>query len=120
MVAFEFASSVYLFTEDEATLLAENLRNYARRRLPRDVDLGSRLSGDPKWIDGALAVADFTEEMLVGNLCGPLPLAGKAATSTYWALRLMLGARESPRPGGMAGLRDALALELAAPGELAS
>jgi len=110
MVALEFASIVYRLTEDEATLLAENLRNYARGRLPRDVDLGSRLSGDRRWTDGALALADFLEEMLVGNLSGSLPLEGKAATSTFWALR----------PDDMAALRDALALQVPPARELAS
>jgi hypothetical protein len=113
MVTFEYASSHYLLTEPEATLLAENLRNYAKRTLPRDVELGARLSGDPRWIDGALAVADFTEDILVGNLPGPLPLEGKAAVSTCWALRVMLGLGASARPDGMAALRDALALDLA-------
>jgi hypothetical protein len=113
VVTFEFSSSVYLLTEREATLLAENLRNYAKGVFPRDVDLASRLSGDGRWIDGALAVADFIEEMLVGNLSGPLPLEGKAAISTCWALRLMLGRGGSTRPGGMAALRDALVLQLA-------
>jgi hypothetical protein len=120
MVALEFASIVYRLTEDEATLLAENLRNYARGRLPRDVDLGSRLSGDRRWTDGALALADFLEEMLVGNLSGSLPLEGKAATSTFWALRLMMGLGGSRRPDDMAALRDALALQVPPARELAS
>jgi hypothetical protein len=31
------------------------------------------------------------EEILVGNLDGPLPLEGKAAEATFWSLRIMQG-----------------------------
>jgi len=45
----------------------------------------------------------------MGNLEGPLPLEGKAAESTFWALRLMEGL-----DGPMAALRDALGQQFVA------
>jgi hypothetical protein len=52
--------------------------------------------------------------MLVGNLAGPLPLEGKAAEATFWALRLMHGLGVSRKPTDAAALRDALAGRCAA------
>ncbi len=109
MIEFEFATTVYRLSDEQATLLAENLRNYAKGTFPRDVELGSRLSGNREWTGGALAVAEFTEEALVGNLGGPLPLEGKAAESMFWTLRLLQGLGGSTDPCDMASLRDALA-----------
>jgi hypothetical protein len=114
MIEFEFAAAVYRLTDEQATLLAENLRNYARGTFPRDVELGAQLSGNPDWTGGALALADFIEEVLVGNLAGPLPLEGKAAESTFWALRLMQGLAGSRDPSDMAALRDGLAQQFVA------
>src|SRR5205807_7193253 len=90
VVSFEFSEIVYTLTDAQATVLAERLRNYAKGTLAADVERISELSGNPNWTDGALAVADFTEEVLVGNIAGPLPLAGKSAEATFWALRLMV------------------------------
>ena len=109
MVTFELAEAVYTLSDDEATLLAERLRSYAKGKLRSDVERASQLSGNPQWTEGALAVADFTEEVLVGNLAGPLPLEGKAAEATFWALRLMQGLGISSEPDDAAALRDALA-----------
>jgi hypothetical protein len=103
MVTFECCSNVYTLSDEIATLLAQNLRNYANGTLARDDEMVSRLGGNPAWIDGALAVADFTEELLVENLTGPLPLEGMAAEAVFWALRLM----DQPAADGIA-LRDAL------------
>ena len=114
MIAFEFATHLYRLSDDQATLLAESLRNYANGKLADDVALGQRLSGNPGWTDGALALADFTEEALVGNVPGALPLEGKAAESMFWALRLMHGLRESADPTDMAALRDALGMQFVA------
>lgn len=105
---------VYKLTDDQATLLAERLRNYAKGKFQADVRRASELSGNPKWTEGALAVADFTEEVLVGNLVEPLPLEGKAAEATFWALRLMQGLGLSEEPTDAAALRDALAERCAA------
>jgi hypothetical protein len=76
----------------------------------------TELSGSPHCLDGALAVADFLEELLVGNLDGPLPLEGKAAESMFWSLRIMQGLTGSITNGDMAGLRDALAKQFAPEG----
>ena len=103
-----------MLSDDEATLLAERLRSYAKGKLKSDVDRASQLSGNPQWTEGALAVADFTEEVLVGNLAGPLPLEGKASEATFWALRLMQGLGISVDAHDAAALRDALAGRCAA------
>ena len=109
MVSFEFRELIYELTDNQATLLAERLRNYAKGTFPAAVKRVADLSGNPNWTDGALAVADFTEEVLVGNLEGPLPLDGKSAEATYWALRLIQGLRRPAGRADAAALRDALA-----------
>jgi hypothetical protein len=109
VVEFELSGLVYKLTDDQATLLAERLRSYAKGKLQSEVKRASELSGNPQWTEGALALADFTEELLVGNLAGPLPLEGKAAEAAFWALRLMQGLGISREPTDAAALRDALA-----------
>ncbi len=109
VVTFELSGKEYALSDDQATLLAERLRSYAKGKLQSEVKRASQLSGNPQWTEGALAVADFTEEVLVGNLAGPLPLEGKAAEATFWALRLMQGLGISTEPTDAAALRDALA-----------
>jgi hypothetical protein len=109
VVCFEFSGFVYELTENQATLFAERLRNYAKGTFPAAVKRVADMSGNPNWTDGALAVADFTEEQLVGNLEGPLPLEGKAAEAAFWTLRLMQGLGRSTKPTDAAALRDALA-----------
>jgi hypothetical protein len=109
VVSFEFSESLYELTENQATFLAETLRNYAKGKCPAAVKQAADLGSDPNWTDGALAVADFIEEQLVGNLDGPLPLEGKAAEATFWTLRLMRGLGSSALPTDAAALRDALA-----------
>jgi hypothetical protein len=113
MVSVEFSGSVYTLTDDQGKLLAENLRNYAKGTFPADVKRVTELSGNPNWTDGALAAADFIEEILVGNLDAPLPLEGKAAEATFWTLRMMQGLLGSTDPTDMAALRDALAKQFA-------
>lgn len=114
MVSFEFSESLYELTENQATFLAETLRNYAKGKCPAAVKQAADLGGNPNWTDGALAVADFIEEQLVGNLDGALPLEGKAAEATFWTLRLMRGLGGSTIPTDAAALRDALAKSFAA------
>lgn len=109
MVSFEFSGSLYELTENQATFLAETLRNYAKGKCPAAVKQAAELGGNPNWTDGALAVADFIEEQLVGNLDGALPLEGKAAEATFWTLRLMRGLGGSTLATDAAALRDALA-----------
>jgi hypothetical protein len=113
MVTLEFSGTVYTLTDDQARLLAENLRNYAKVTCPADVRRVTELSRNPNWNAGALAAADFIEEVLVGNLDGPLPLEGKAAEATFWTLQIMTGLGRSTDPTGMAALRDTLATQFA-------
>lgn len=113
MVAFEFSGTVYSVSEAQATLLAEALRGYAKGKLPDEQKRAAELSGNPHWSEGALSVADFTEEMLVGNLAGPLPLEGKAAEATFWTLRMM-ELDGSGEAGEACALRDALGLRFGA------
>jgi hypothetical protein len=108
VVALEFCECVYELTENQATFLAETLRNYAKGKCPAAVKEARELGGSPSWTEGALAVADFLEEQLVGNLAGPLPLEGKAAEATFWTLRLMRGLGRSVVVSDAAALRDAL------------
>jgi hypothetical protein len=110
VVAFEFRECVYELTDNQATFLAETLRNYAKGKCPAAIKQAAELGGNSNWIDGALAVADFIEELLVGNLGGPLPLEGKAAEATFWTLHLMRGLGRSAAATDAAALRDALAL----------
>lgn len=114
MIAFEFATQVYWLTDEQATVVAESLRNYAKGTVPRDVALGSQMSGNRAWTEGALALAEFTEEALVGNLDVPLPLEGKAAESMFWALRLMQNLGQSVDPADVVALRDALGSQFVA------
>ena len=113
MASFEFYERVYELSENQATFLAETLRSYAKGKCPAAVKEAADLSGNPNWTEGALAVADFLEEQLVGNLDGPLPLEGKAAEATFWTLKLMRGLGQSTDPGDAAALRDALAIVFA-------
>jgi hypothetical protein len=105
---FEFSGTVYELTESEATLLAESLHNYAKGVVPEGVKLGADLGGGPDWTDGALALADWIEDVLVGRFTGVIPLEGKAAEAAFWTLRLMQGLGGSAAPTDMAALRDAL------------
>jgi len=116
MVSLEFSGTVYTLTDNQAKRLAENLRNYAKGTFPAVVTRVTALSGNPNWHDGALAAADFIEEILVGNLDGPLPLEGKAAEATFWTLRITQGLGQSTNAVDVAGLRDALAKQFAAEG----
>jgi hypothetical protein len=108
MVELEFNGGLYGLTEDEAVLLAQNLRNYAKGTFPADVARAAELSQNPDWAEGALAVADCIEDALVANLTIPVPLEGKAAEATFWTLRLMEGLLGSTDPTSMAALRDDL------------
>lgn len=109
MVQFEFSGVVYSLPAAQATLLAHKLRSCAKGKLPTEVKRMRRLSGNPHWHDGALAVADFTEEILVGNWPGPLPLEGKAAEATYWTLRLIEDSEAHSDCADAEALRGALA-----------
>ena len=108
MVSFEFSGTVYSIPEEQATLLAETLRSYAKGKRPDEEKRIAELSGNANWTDGALAVADFAEDVLVENFEGPIPLEGKAAEATFWTLRSM-DLDSSGDCSGALALRDALA-----------
>ena len=108
MVSFEFSGTVYSIPEEHATLLAETLRGYAKGKRPEEEQRIAGLSGNAHWTEGALAVADFTEEVLVENFEGPIPLEGKAAEATFWTLRTM-DLESQGDCSGAQSLRDALA-----------
>lgn len=115
MVAFELSGAVYTIGDAQAIVLAERLRNYAKGAFPEEVKWASELSGSGSWVEGALAAADFIEEMLVGNLTDPLPLEGKAAEATFWTLRLLPGIGEGAETSDVTALRDALGVMVPAP-----
>lgn len=115
MVAFEVSGAVYALGDTQAIVLAERLRNYAKGAFPEEIKWASELSGNGSWVDGALAAADFIEEMLVGNLTEPLPLEGRAAEATFWTLRLLPGIGEGTETTDAASLRDALGVMVPAP-----
>jgi hypothetical protein len=109
MVSFEFGSIAFDLDDRQATTVAERLRNNGRHNLPDDDDLVARLSGDPEWADGALALADWIEDVLVGCYSGPIPLEGKAAVAMHWTLRVMQGlGGGGHETAGITALRDAL------------
>jgi hypothetical protein len=115
VVQFEFAGVVYSLSEDQATLVAHKLRSCAKGKLPDEVKRVKKLSGSARWHEGALAVADFTEEILVGNWPGPLPLEGKAAEATFWTLWLIEESQpQDDADGDASALRGALAERFAA------
>jgi hypothetical protein len=107
VVAYEFSGTVYSVSETQATLLAEALRGLGKGKRPTEEKRVAEQSGNQQWAEGALAVADFTEEILVGNLEGPLPLEGKAAEATFWTLR-MLDLDGCGEAADACALRDAL------------
>ena len=115
MVRFELSGAVYALGDAQAIVLAERLRNYAKGAFPEEVKWASELSGNGCWVDGALAAADFIEEMLVGNMTEPLPLEGKAAEATFWTLRLLPAIGEGQETSDAVALRDALGVMVPAP-----
>jgi hypothetical protein len=117
VIAFEFATRVYRLTDEQATLLAESLRNYAKGKLPREAVPSSGQGGKSCCTDGALALAEFTEEALVGNLDAPLPLEGKAAEAMFWAMRR---AQDVDCSSDLVALRDALGSQFVGTGTTAT
>ena len=111
-VVFEFDGKLYVLPESQATLLGENLHNFAKGVFPRDVELASRFANNPNWTEGAEPVFAIIEDVLRGDWDMPIPLAGKAALATYCALQLMQGLQGSLRPDDAAALRDHLRTRL--------
>jgi hypothetical protein len=110
-VGFEVAGRVFVVPEQQATILAENLRILAKSPLEDDSQTAKLLEDDEDWREGAEELADSIEFALVEPDAGPLPLAGLSAHATHCVLRLMVGLDGA----GADGLRNALGVPVAAP-----
>jgi hypothetical protein len=103
-VGFEVGGRVFVVPEQQATILAENLRILAKSPVEGDSQTAKLLEGDEDWRPGAEAFADSIESALVDPDTGPLPLEGLSAHATHCVLRLMVGLDGV----GADGLRNAL------------
>jgi hypothetical protein len=107
-VVFQYEEHDYVFPEDYATLLGEDLRGYAAGTF--DAGELTRLPGvAADWREGALALADAIEDTLTETRSGPIPLAGKAAAAAEAVLRVIVHSADAPgTPPGQSALRTAL------------
>lgn len=106
-VSFDVLGARYTLPQEQATLLAENLRGHAAGNFPKDNQLIARLGAAPGWREGALAMADAIEDVLTERADTPIGLdRGRGAAAAYWVLRLMMDLQPDPR--GAAGLQEAL------------
>jgi len=65
-IEFEFDDNTYVLPESQATLLGENLRNFAAGTFPKDVQNVIEQGGAaPDWTDGALPLANVIEDTLI-------------------------------------------------------
>jgi hypothetical protein len=112
VILFDVSGQLFALPEPQATNLAEKLRLFAKGNYPNDRLLLARRGASEEWIDGALAAADSMEASLVGALTDPLPLEGMAADAVFQVLRISYV--DATDRTGAAGLRDALAEQLAA------
>ncbi|HZV75774.1 MAG TPA: hypothetical protein VFF79_18855 [Conexibacter sp.] len=92
-VLFDIDGRSGALSDSVASLMAENLRCYAAgpsHRFHRDVEGLAQFGVNPSWVEGARAVADIIEDVLVGKFEGAIPLdpAGKAANALMRALSL--------------------------------
>lgn len=98
-VTFETSDGSLFTLHEQATLVAENLRLFAGGKFPPDQELVARLGAKPNWTEGALALADVIEDVLVERHTGSVPVEGMAAEALYWVLRLVMNA--SPELGAL-------------------
>jgi hypothetical protein len=91
-VSFETSDGRIYPLDEQAALVAENLRLFAIGKFPRDVELVEQMGASPDWRDGAKPLSDVIEAALVGGHDGPVPVEGKAAEALYWALVLVTNA----------------------------
>jgi hypothetical protein len=89
-VVFDIDGQRATLTEPSASLIAEKLRCFAVGCYPKDVEYLTQCGYDPSWLQGAPALADFMEDVLVGRRTTALPLdpAGKATTALANVLRI--------------------------------
>lgn len=107
-VVFAYRDDEYVFPEDYATLLGEDLRGYAAGTF--DAGELTRLPGvAADWREGALALADAIEDTLTETRSGPIPLDGKAAAAAEAVLRAIVHSADPPDgPPGQSALLTAL------------
>jgi hypothetical protein len=108
-VTFEVEGSSYRVPEQQAAILAENLRVLARSELTAGPPSTERLGPDDDWRDAAIGLANSIEQALVEQESCVLVLERRAADAAYCVLRLMVGIDAN----GATGLRDALGAPLA-------
>jgi hypothetical protein len=103
-VSFDVAGKTFEIPDQQATILAENLRILSKSDFESQAEPAALLGTSEDWRSGAEALADSIEGALVDKSGKPLHLEGPAADATYCVLRLMVGLDTN----GAAGLRDAL------------
>ena len=103
-MSFEVAGKAFEIPDQQATILAENLRILSKSDFESQAEPAALLGTSEDWRNGAEALADSIESALVDKGGTPLHLEGPAADATYCVLRLMVGLDTN----GAAGLRDAL------------
>lgn len=107
IVTFETSDSSLYPLDEQATLVAENLRLFAIGKFPHDAELVAQMGANPDWRQGAKPLADVMEESFTGSHEGPIPVEGKAAEALYWALVLVTNAARD-----LSDLRSALGVLL--------
>jgi len=94
-VLYEVAGTIYPLRESAATTLAERLR------LKATGEFGT------EGVDGALAVANQTEDVLVGERTEPIPLADDAAEAVFYYLNVGISDPDIPAQAQEAALYNA-------------
>jgi hypothetical protein len=82
---FEVGGGLYPLPERQASILAEQLRLFAKGNFPDDV---RSLAAGERWIKGARPAADLIEDTLVERRLGPIPLEWKTADVVFQVLRV--------------------------------
>lgn len=83
-VVFDVAGRFFPMPHGQAEVLAEKLRVFTTGQWSDDV---AKINAGDDWIEGARAVADVIEDVLVGRSADPVPLEGKAAEAVRQVLR---------------------------------
>jgi hypothetical protein len=91
-VAFDIDGRPGELSDRTAELIAENLHNFSlpAHRFRRDVEMLERAGVDSEWTEGAMAMADIIEDVLIGAHDRPILLdpRGKSAQALMRALSL--------------------------------
>jgi hypothetical protein len=110
-VSFDVAGKAYDIPDQQAAILAENLRILSKSDFTAEAEPAALLVAGEDWRTGAEKLADSIETALVDGGPEPLHLEGPAADAVYCVLRLMVGLDTN----GAAGLRDALGTPVGEP-----